>query len=278
MPGLDTTPGGTALRNALWNLLYRVVSSTDRTGTAWEGILRGSCLAFFKEPIDDLPLADNEASRRELKRLFFTVPGHRVYDFLEFLLESEHAGLKEADRKLIRRRLNAVLDEEGAPVRLLRDRFVPLPDMLSLDAVATASERLTLFDMEAARRHLASALAFLARRPDPAAHEAVREAVLAVAAVVRVLGGEEGPVAVGTIAPVADRAGIAPGLREGIEAILRRAHAVSGLPGAAAGGPPAGFRETAFLTVFCSSLITVLLPGDGTRQEGQGTEAASTPG
>jgi hypothetical protein len=267
MSGSDATSGGTALRNALWNLLYRVVSSTDRTGTAWEAVLRGSCLAFFKETIDDLPLADNEASRQELKRLFFAIPEHRVYDFLEFLLEDEHAGLKEADRKLIRRRLNAVLDEEGAPVRLLRDRFVPLPDLLSLDAAAVASEQLTLFDMAAARRHLHAALAFLARRPDPAAGEAVREAVLAVAAVVRVLGGEEGKVAVGTIAPVADRVGIAPELREGIEAVLRRAHAGSGLPGAVPGGPPVVFNEAAFLVVFCSSLIALLLPGEGVRRE-----------
>jgi hypothetical protein len=262
----DATSGGTSLRNALWNLLYRVVSSTDRTGTAWEAVLRGSCLAFFKETIDDLPLADNEASRRELKRLFFAIPEHRVYDFLEFLLEDEHAGLKEADRKLIRRRLNAVLDEEGAPVRLLRDRFVPLPDMLSLDAAAAAEEKLTLFDMAAARRHLHAALALLARRPDPAAGEAVREAVLAVAAVVRVLGGAEGKVAVGTIAPIADRAMIAPDLREGIEAVLRRAHAGSGLPGAA-GGPPIVFHEAAFLVVFCSSLIALLIPGEGERRE-----------
>ena len=39
---------GTPLRNSLWNLLYRVVSSTDHSRTAWGAILRGACLAFGK--------------------------------------------------------------------------------------------------------------------------------------------------------------------------------------------------------------------------------------
>jgi len=56
--------GGTPLRNSLWNLLYRVVSSNDHSRTAWGAILRRSCLAFFKQPIDDLPSSDNDASRR----------------------------------------------------------------------------------------------------------------------------------------------------------------------------------------------------------------------
>ena len=156
------------LRTSLWNLLYRVVSANDRSGTAWTAILRGACLAFFKETIDDLPTADNEASMHELKRLFFDLPGHRVYDLFEFLLADDRAGVKELDRKLFRRGLNPVLEEDGAPVRLLRDRFVPLPDEVSLDAVAGAEESLSLFDLAAAKRHLESALSYLSHRPDPA--------------------------------------------------------------------------------------------------------------
>ncbi|MGB3401046.1 MAG: hypothetical protein WBA34_12855, partial [Candidatus Deferrimicrobiaceae bacterium] len=180
----DDGGGGSPLRNSLWNLLYRIVSSNDHSRTAWGAILRGSCLAFFKEPIDDLPSSDNDASRRSLKEIFFRIPDYRVYDLYEFLLADDRAEVKEADRKLIRRGLNRVLEEESAPVRLLRDRFVPLPDELGLDAVLTAEKKLTLFDLDAAGHHLQSAVDFLSRRPDPAGQEAAREAVIAVAAVV----------------------------------------------------------------------------------------------
>ena len=71
MPDGGEGMGGTPLRNSLWNLLYRVVSSNDHSRTAWGAILRGSCLAFFKRPIDDLPSSDNDASRRKLKEIFF---------------------------------------------------------------------------------------------------------------------------------------------------------------------------------------------------------------
>src|SRR3990170_3131625 len=91
---------GTPLRKSLWNLLYRVISSSDHSRTAWGAILRGSCLAFFKETIDDLPTADNEASCRALKDLFFGLPDHRIWDLFEFLLTDDRAGMKEVDRKL----------------------------------------------------------------------------------------------------------------------------------------------------------------------------------
>ena len=250
---------GTPLRNSLWNLLYRVVSSTDHSRTAWGAILRGACLAFFKETIDDLPTADNEASRRALKDFFFGLPDHRVYDLFEFLLTNDGAGLKEVDRKLIRHSLNRVLEEEKAPVRLLRDRFLPLPDELALDAVATAEEKISLFDLAAAARHLQTAVAFLSRRPDPAAAEAVREAVIAVAAVVRTLADGAGEVALGTAAPAALRLGIPPGLREGIEAMLGYCHSASGLPGSDSPANLPDLAEATCLVVFCSSVISLLL-------------------
>ncbi len=278
-----------SLRNSLWNLLYRSVSAGDRTRTAWTSILRGACLSFFKETIDDLPAADNEASLGELKRHFFELSGHRVYDLFEFFLVDDRAGLKELDRKLLRRGLNPVLEEEGAPVRLLRERFVPLSDESSLDAVEGADEALSLFDLAAARRHMDSAVAFLSARSEPAAREAVREAVIAVAAVVRSLRGgaaagaprdaacgETGDepradqIALGTVGPVREALGIPEGVAGGIDAILARCHRLSGLPGAPADVEPPDPAETAFLIVFCASVIRFLLDrGESGRRDAE---------
>lgn len=276
------------IRNSLWNLLFRVVSAGDRSRTAWAGLLRGCCLAFFKDTIDDLPASDNEASMAGFKRRFFGIPDSRVYDLFEFLLVDDRAGIKEMDRKLIRRGLNPVLEEEGAPVRLLRDRLVPLSDEMALEAVAGAGETLSLFDMAAARRHIETAVSFLSRRPDPAARDAVREAVIAVAAVVHSLragvGGKAAgavaaagdgpapdPIALGTVAPVSAGLGIAGILERGIEATLGRCHALSGLPGAPPGEEPPDAAEAAFLVVFCASLIRLLLSRAEPRGAGGGT-------
>lgn len=248
-----------ALRNSLWNLLFRIVSSTDYSRTAWTAVLRGSCLAFLKEPIDELPSSDNEAARLGFRERFFALPDSRVFDLFEFLLGDDRAGLKELDRKLLRRSMNEILEREEASVRLLRDRFVPLPDSLGFDAVAAAEENLTLFDLAAGSRHLASAIAFLSRHPEPAGTDAVREALLAVAAVVRVIGGGEGGIAVGTVAPVAGILKIPPDLLAGMEATLARCRSLSGLPGAPSGGRPVDLPEAAFLVVFCSSVIRYLL-------------------
>jgi len=267
---------GTALRNSLWNLLFRVVSSTDFSRIAWTTVLRGACLAFLKEPIDELPLSDNDASRLALKSRFLALPDHRVYDLFEFFLTDDHAGLKEMDRKLIRRGLNELLEREGSTVRLYHDRFRPYQDFLGFDEVAEAEETVRLFDMAAAQRHLSTAVAYLSRRPDPEFRGAVREAVLAVTAVAREVsakvaagGGGSPPLVVGSVAHAAKAAGIPPELLAGIEAVLRRAHAVSGLPvdgeASAAAEDPLDPGEARFLVVFASSLIVYLA-----REKGKG--------
>jgi hypothetical protein len=263
---------GSPLRNSLWNLLFRVVSSTDFSRIAWTTVLRGACLSFFKEPIDELPLSDNDASRLALKDRFFDLPDHRVYDLFEFFLVDDHAGLKEMDRKLIRRGLNDLLEREGTTLRLYHDRFRPYQDVLGFDEVAQAEETVRLFDMAAAQRHMETAVAYLSRRPEPESRGAIREAVLAVAAVAREVaarevrkGGEEAPLVVGSVAHAAAAAGIPAQLLGGIEVILRRAHALSGLPVDGVESPvsegPVDSREAHFLVVFASSLIVYLLRG-----------------
>ena len=268
--GNETQPtAGTPLRNSLWNLLFRTVSSTDFSKIAWATVLRGACLTFFQEPIDELPLSDNDASRLALKERFFALPEHRVYDLFEFLLTDDHAGLKEVDRKLIRRGVNELLDREAAPVRLYRDRFRPYHGALGFDEVAVAEEAVTLFDLAAARRHLDAAVVYLSRRPTPASRDALREAVLAVAAVAMevarrdVKEGEPAPrLLVGSVAHAAKAAGIPADLLPGIDALLHRAHVLSGLPveGETPREPePVDAREAHLLVVFASSLVAYLL-------------------
>ena len=256
---------GSPLRNSLWNLLFRVLSSTDFARIAWTTVLRSACLSFFKEPIDELPLSDNDASRLALKDRFFDLPDHRVYDLFEFFLVDDQAGLKEMDRKLIRRGLNDVLEREGTTLRLYHDRFRPYQDVLGFDEMAQAEETVRLFDMVAAHRHMETSVAYLSRRPDPESRGAIREAILAVTAVAREVAREgegEAPLTVGSVAHAASAAGIPSELLGGIEAILRRAHALSGLPVAGvespAGEEPVDPREARFLVVFASSLIVYL--------------------
>jgi hypothetical protein len=165
---------GTPLGNSLWNLLFRVLSSTDFAHIAWTTVLRGACLSFFKEPIDELPLSDNDASRLALKDRFLNLPEPRLYDLFEFFLLDDNAGLKEMDRKLIRRGLNDLLEREGANVRLYHNRFRPYQDLLGFDEVAQAGETVRLFDMAAAQRHMETAVVYLSRRPEPESRGAIR--------------------------------------------------------------------------------------------------------
>ena len=260
----------TPLRSSLWNLLFRVVSSTDYAKMAWITILRGAALSFFKEPVDELPLSDNDAARLALKERFFALSDREVYGLFEFFLSDDTAGLKEVDRKLIRRGLNELLEREEADVRLHHDKFLPYRDALGFNESAEAERAVNLFDLDAARRHLFQAQVYLTAQPEPESRAALREAVLAVAAVAleaakRGAGeGEPAPrLIVGSVAHAARAAGIPEGLLPRIESMLRRAHVLSGLPIDAGDAPrepeAVDAREARLLVVFASSLIVFLL-------------------
>ncbi len=64
----------------------------DHSKTAWTAILRGTALVIFKEPIDALPLSDNEAARAAFRERFLALPEGRIYDVFEFLLEDDRSG------------------------------------------------------------------------------------------------------------------------------------------------------------------------------------------
>src|SRR5512135_2372985 len=173
------------------------------------------------------------------------------------------------DRKLLRRGLNDLLDREGANVRLYHNRFRPYQDALGFDEVAQAGETVRLFDMAAAQRHMETAVAYISRRPDPESRGAIREAVLAVAAMASEVaargirkGSGEAPLVVGSVAHAAAAAGIPSELMQGIDLLLRRAHALSGLPIDGVEPPadevPVDPREARLLVVFASSLIVFL--------------------
>jgi hypothetical protein len=114
-----------------------------------------------------------------------------------------------------------------------------------------------------------TAVAYLSRRPEPSFRGAIREAVLAVTAVAREVAAREvgkergdAPLIVGSVAHAAAAAGMHAELLGGIDVLLRRAHALSGLPIEGAEAPPGegpvDSREARFLVVFASSLIVYL--------------------
>ncbi len=209
-----------------------------------------------------------------------------MYGLFEFFLSDDTAGLKEVDRKLIRRGLNELLEREEADVRLHHDKFLPYRDALGFNESAEAERAVNLFDLDAARRHLYQAQVYLSALPEPESRAALREAVLAVAAVALEAakrGAKEGDPAprlvVGSVAHAARAARIPEGMLPLIESLLRRAHVLSGLPIDAGDAPrepeAVDAREARLLVVFASSLIVFLL---GEKEEGERRSPDEGPG
>jgi AbiJ N-terminal domain 4 len=165
------------LRNAIWNALYREIFGArdfithDRyknptiypyTKLLWSDYLR--------EPIDSRPNRQEELYDY-IRNLFFNSSWNEVYDFVEFTVAcfDQNESLVNA--------LNFALESEMAGYRLIDRKIIELTDEAELDSVEQAINQ---SKFRAAANHLQRALELIADRQNPDARNSIKESISAV--------------------------------------------------------------------------------------------------
>jgi hypothetical protein len=139
---------------------------------------------FFKADLDDLPefksrYAHKKSGYHLIKERFRGLPWNEVYDFLDFLLGDELV-----DQDVIRR-LNFVLEREGAVYRIVGRKIAEMTDENEIKAIEDA-----LADPEAAvRTHIEAALGMMTDREKPDFRNSIKESISAVEAACRIVTG-----------------------------------------------------------------------------------------
>lgn len=83
-----------ALRNSIWNAFDIAIWSTkdfircDYAPPGIDAFTKELWFSYFKKPIDSRPRWGNE-KLQEIRNYFFECPWNEVYDFVEFVLNSE---------------------------------------------------------------------------------------------------------------------------------------------------------------------------------------------
>jgi hypothetical protein len=77
------------LLNTLWNFVGACLDARARSGQGsnWEAIVSRAATAFFKVPIDDVPLYQDDVARKWLRVQYNRLQWYDVYNFIEFLVD-----------------------------------------------------------------------------------------------------------------------------------------------------------------------------------------------
>jgi len=200
-----------------------------------------------------------------------------IYDFVEALPQMIFAGMgvDPGDFKTLAKRqreqaayvsetiqiyvngINAMLERDGAPYRLVEGLLVPITNESELEEVRAAVSAGDRFDV--ARDHIREGLAHLGARP-PAYADCIKQAVSAVESVLKIDIGDDTWRMPKLLKGFEEKHGaLHPALREAIEKVYGYASDEEGVRHAAAAPVTVGEAEARALLITCSALMNFLI-------------------
>jgi hypothetical protein len=119
-----------------------------------------------------------------------------------------------------------------------------------------ASDRPSL---EGVHAHLAKSLDALAQKPQPDYHNAIKDAILAVEATARLIGGREGDGLDRPLTALAEKIGIHPAMKKAFLSLYGFTSSPEGIRHAMLEQSNVGFDEARFIIVACSAFVNFVI-------------------
>ncbi|MEW6048379.1 MAG: AbiJ-NTD4 domain-containing protein [Bacillota bacterium] len=239
-----------ALRNSLWNVLYRFLFNREE----WEPYedIMDLWEHFFKQPIDSVP-GETPKAIAAIRKWFFECPWYLAYDFVEFA-----ATLVKSPRDFYRA-CNVVLEREASGYRFLNGILTPIADQIDIQNIETAIGKTGSLGMEPVQRHLESALRLLSDRRSPDYRNSIKEAISAVEAMARLISGDPKAQLAKALDILGARIGLHGALKKGFQALYGWTGHEQGIRHAMTDQPTVEFEDALYMLGACSAFVHYLL-------------------
>jgi hypothetical protein len=238
------------LRNSLWNEVSEWVQSKpikELCTTLWK--------EYYKKPIDRIPFRYHDAMEGfstawdEVRDKFFKSDWHAVYDFLEFLIQT--------DRYIdLERRVDRVLKRELTAYRIINKQFVQITDQFELDSLAESMVSSNKF--KPVSDHIESSLKHLSRRENPDYRNSIKESISAVEAMAKIISNNPKASLDDALKAVESTHGLHGGLRKGYSALYGYTSNADGIRHALMAEPNLSQADAKYFLIACSSFVNYL--------------------
>jgi hypothetical protein len=246
-----------ALRNGLFNvarehLLTGLRHSEIKLHKPWESRFNRAWSLFFKLPLHTSPANHTGAEKPTafIYAFFEKAEWHRVYDFVEFLVE---------DAPHLAKQFNDVLEREVAGYRVLDGIVAPISDSVQLDAVNVALEASSKSPLLGAREHLSSALRLLSDRDQPDYRNSIKESISSVESAAAALTGSKKPELKDALRLLETKGRLHPALRGAFERLYGWTSDESGVRHALMEESSLDFSDAYFMLIACSAFVYYLI-------------------
>jgi hypothetical protein len=239
-----------SLRNSLWNEISEWVNSKpikELCTVLWK--------EYYKKPIDRIPYRYHDPMEgystawEEVRDKFYKSDWHAIYDFLEFLIQTD----RYVD---LERRIDRILKRELAAYRIINKQFVQITDQLELDSLAESMGSINKFKPVA--NHIESSLRHLSNRQNPDYRNSIKESISAVEAMAKIISNNSKASLDDALKIVESTHGLHGGLRKAYTALYGYTSDSDGIRHALMTEPNLSQADAKYFLITCSSFVNYL--------------------
>ncbi len=249
------------LRNSLWNALTIYYWNRVKRNTLGDYYLANDhnvevlCerlwLNHFKIPLDTLPTSWPNA-RNKIRQHFFNCQWNEVYDFVEFVAIQYP---DESENREFMKFCNTVLEQELSAYRFVGEMITQIT---SKEEISEIEEALKI-PLKPVNDHLRRALDLFSDRKSPDYRNSIKESILAVEAICKLITGDAKATLGQCLKVIKDKVGLHPALEKAFNNLYGYTSDAEGIRHALLDESNLDFEDAKFMLVACSTFINYLI-------------------
>jgi hypothetical protein len=248
----------TALQNALWNVLtLNLFARFKQPKAHYPDNLRGSNFQEFSElvfsefhkvPVDTIPYKWSEF-KKAIRENYFKMKWHRVYSFLEFVVNLNYRG----SAQILVEEFNRVLERENSAYRFVSGKVTPIT---SNDEIEEIEQAISGSDQYAGvRTHLQTSLGMLTDRQNPDYRNSIKESISAVESLAKQLVGVPSATLDGALKVLEKSHKLHPALKKAFSSLYGYTNDSDGIRHALMENSELTKADARFMLICCSAFI-----------------------
>lgn len=247
------------LKNRLWNVFDSVYLLDARPvqhfgvteNRQFDNLLVDIWHNFFKVPIDTL--SDYRPSNIDsLRKWFFAAKWNEVYDFIEFVTEAHP---DESRNKKFIERCNTVLEEESAGYRFVSGLITDITSETEIQEVQNAQSS----PIAPMSNHFRRALELQIDRKKPDYRNSVKESVLALEALFKILTGKPNSTLGEALKSVDPKADVHPTLTKAFSSLYGYTSSAEGIRHALLDKDNVKQEDARYFLITCSAFANYMI-------------------
>lgn len=257
-----------SLKNSLWNLILTFVFSEGysletRHGQGRVQFIWDRCLKLPRDGV----LEYGSAYTRALKDIFYknNFQWWEVYNLLEFIVEHPLKTIGRRDSERFMAAVNGVLQEEASGYRFVGGLLTPITNASEMHGIEDSLAATRQAGLPGASEHLETAIALMAKRPDPDYRNSIKESISALESLVKQLTGEHGGGLDKALAKLDKEIKFHGGFKSALLGLYGYTSDEGGIRHPIIEAPEVGLDEAKFMLVACSAIVNFIIAKSGKR-------------